>query len=80
MYESGCMFWPDFEIASVGQVTAVDWDLVFGSGQRDFTDVQLDPMRRINKALRALSRRSAAVVLTICDARLSAADYEWAMK
>ena len=80
MYESGCMFRRDFEIASVGRVTAVDWDLVFGSGQRDLTDVQLDAMRRINKAMRALSRRSAAMVLTICGAGLSAADYERAMK
>ena len=31
MYEAGCMFRRDFEIASVGRVTAVDWDLVFGS-------------------------------------------------
>ena len=80
MYESGCMFRRDFEIASVGRVTAVDWDLVFGSGQRDLTDVQLDAMRRINKAMRALSRRSAAMVLRICGAGLSAADYERAMK
>ena len=80
MYESGCMFRRDFEIASVGRVTAVDWDLVFGSGQRDLSDVQLDAMRRINKAMRALSRRSAAMVLTICGAGLSAADYERAMK
>ena len=80
MYESGCMFRRDFEIASVGRVTAVDWDLVFGSGQRDLTDVQLDAMRRINKAMRSLSHRSAAMVLTICGAGLSAADYERAMK
>ena len=39
MYESSCMFRRDFEIASGGRVTAVDWDLVFGSGQRDLTDV-----------------------------------------
>ena len=80
MYESGCMFRRDFEIASVDRVTAVDWDLVFGSGQRDLTDVQLDAMRRINKAMRSLSRRSAAMVLTIYGAGLSAADYERAMK
>ena len=80
MYESGCMFRRDFEIASVGRVTAVDWDLVFGSGQRDLTDVQLDAMRRINKAMRALSRRSAAMELTICGAGLSATNYERAMK
>ena len=63
-----------------GRVTAVDWDLVFGSGQRDLTDVQLDAMRRINKAMRSLSRRLAAMVLMICGAGLSAADYERAMK
>ena len=80
MYESGCMFRRDFENASVGRVTVVDWDRVFGSGQRDLTDVQLDSMRRINKAMLALSRRSAAMVFTICGAGLSAADYERAMK
>ena len=80
MYEAGCLFRRDFEIASVGRVTAVDWDRVFGSGQRDLSDVQLDAMRRINKALRAMSRRSGSMVLTICGAGLSAADYERALK
>ena len=80
MYEAGCLFRRDFEIASVGQVTAVDWDLVFVSGQSDLTDVRLDAVRRINKAMRALSRRSAAVELIICGAGLSAANYERAMK
>lgn len=80
MYEAGCLFRRDFEIASVGRVTAVDWDRVFGSGQRDLTDGQLDAMRRISKALRAMSRRSGSMALTICGAGLSAADYERAMK
>ena len=80
MYESGYMFRRDFEFASVGRVTAVDWDFGFGSGQRDLTDVQLDAMRRINKAMRALFRRSAAMMLTICGAGLSAADCERAIK
>jgi hypothetical protein len=34
----------------------------------------------MSKALRALSRRSGAMVLTICGAGLTAADYERAMK
>ena len=59
---------------------AVDWDLVFGSGQRVLTGVQLDAMRRVNKTMRSLSRRSAAMVLTICGAGLTAADYERPMK
>ena len=75
MYEAGCLFRRDFEICSVGRVTAVDWDLVFGSGQRDLSDVQLDAMRRVNKAMRSLSRRSAAMVFTICGAGLSTAAY-----
>ena len=80
MYEAGCLFRRDFEIASVGQVTAVDWDLVFVSGQSDLTDVRLDAVRRINKAMRALSRRSAAMELIICGAGLFAANYKRAMK
>ena len=80
MYEAGCLFRRDFEIASVGQLTAVDWDLVFVSGQSDLTDVRLDAVRRINKAMRALSRRSAAMELIICGAGLFAANYERAMK
>ena len=80
LYEAGCLFRRDFEIACVGRGTAVDWDRVFGSGQRDLTDGQLDAMRRINKALRAMSRRSGSMVLTICGAGLSAADYERALE
>ena len=51
-----------------------------GPGQHDLTDGQLDAMRRINKVLRAMSRRSGSMVLTICGAGQSAADYERALK
>ena len=54
--------------------------LILRAGQRDLSDVQLDAMRRINKALRAMSHRSGSMALTICGAGLTAADYERAMK
>ncbi len=52
MYEVGYLFSRYFEICSVGSVTAVDCDLVFGSGQRDLSDVQPDATWRVRKVMR----------------------------